>query len=149
MPDEDAFVRSILRALGKTFLKPEFILTQKGAILRLSERELFHVSVCYGVKKKQGETVYGDSVMHLHTDDGRIVTMLSDGVFDAGEDSWLEPMMQDSKRQNAQELTAGIIARASDSGVKDDISAIVINLIKNTDKGRAKGNKELLPQRAA
>lgn len=78
--DSRAFLGTVSRALGKSFLPPSEIPDRSGAVIRISECERFAASVSCAVRKKHGESVCGDSSMHLHTEDGRAVVMLSDGM---------------------------------------------------------------------
>ncbi len=80
LPDEDAFLQSLTLALKKRFCQPQVIAARSGHILRISECEKYTAAVTRALRKKSGEEVCGDTVMQLHTDDGRAVVLLSDGM---------------------------------------------------------------------
>jgi len=80
LPDEQAFVKSLSLALDKTFLPPKTVLSRSGTVLRFSERERFTASIQCTVRKKHGQQVCGDTHTHLHTEDGRAIVLLSDGM---------------------------------------------------------------------
>ncbi len=81
LPDMDAFQRSVELALGRRFEAPEQCPAPgNGSAVIFRELESFAVSVGCSVRKKAGEAVSGDVVMHFSTDDGRAIVMLSDGM---------------------------------------------------------------------
>ena len=78
--DGEAMTRSLSLALHRPLWPPREIKVRSGVILRISERERLRAAVGCTVRCRQGEAASGDTVGHLHTDDGRAVVMLSDGM---------------------------------------------------------------------
>ncbi len=78
--DEDALRRSLSSALGKPLLPPLHLESRSGQVLRFSQQEAFCLRLAHRSACKPGETQSGDSLRHLHTDDGRGLLLLSDGM---------------------------------------------------------------------
>ena len=78
--DEDALRRSLEHALGKPFLPPTHLESRSGHVLRFSQQEAFVLRTATGFSCKPGQTQSGDSFRLLHTDDGRSLLLLSDGM---------------------------------------------------------------------
>ena len=78
--DEDALTRSLAHTLGKPLLPPIHLESRSGYVLRFSQQEAFSLRVTHRSTCKPGETQSGDSLRHLHTDDGRDLLLLSDGM---------------------------------------------------------------------
>ncbi len=78
--DHSAMVRSLQGALGVRLLPPAVVESAKGAILRIRQQEALQMTACTAVRKKAGESECGDSHRVLHTDDGRGLLLLSDGM---------------------------------------------------------------------
>lgn len=78
--DHSAMVRSLEGALGVTLLAPVLSESAQGARLCIRQQEALAFSAWSAVRKKAGETVCGDHHLILHTDDGRGVLLLSDGM---------------------------------------------------------------------
>lgn len=78
--DEDALGRSLGNALGKAFLPPIHLESRSGQVLRFSQQESFSLRVAHRSVCKPGESQSGDSLRQLHTEDGRGLLLLSDGM---------------------------------------------------------------------
>ncbi len=78
--DHSAMLRSLQGALGVQLLPPVTVESAKGAVLRIRQQEALTLKACTAVRKKEGEPVCGDSHRVLHTDDGRGLLLLSDGM---------------------------------------------------------------------
>ncbi len=78
--DEDALRRSLAHALGKPFLPPTHLESRSGHVLRFSQQEAFSLRTATGCTCKPGQTQSGDSFRLLHTEDGRSLLLLSDGM---------------------------------------------------------------------
>ncbi len=78
--DHSAMVRSLQGALGVTLLPPAAVESARGAVLRIRQQEALSLTTYSAVRKKEGEDVCGDSHRILHTDDGRGLLLLSDGM---------------------------------------------------------------------
>lgn len=99
--DEGSFLRSAELALNRRFLPCEPVCGKDGDIYLYREREALRVSVSSAVRKKPGEAVCGDYHMFLHTEDGRAVVLLSDGMGTGEEAARLS--------KNAVELLAAFV----------------------------------------
>ena len=78
--DGTAMLRTLESALQAALLPPEKVESREGACWRIRQKESFSMEVCTAIRKKAGETVCGDSWRKLHTDDGRFLLLLSDGM---------------------------------------------------------------------
>lgn len=78
--DEDALRRSLGSAFRKTFLPPVRVESRNGVLLRFSQQESFAVRVHRLAECKAGEPICGDTSRELHTEDGRALLLLSDGM---------------------------------------------------------------------
>lgn len=78
--DEEAFVRSAELAMGCRFLPPEAVCEKAGELRLYKEREALAITLSGAVRKKPGEEVCGDAYSFFHTEDGRAVLLLSDGM---------------------------------------------------------------------
>lgn len=78
--DQDALTRSLSHALGKPLLPPIRLESRSGHVLRFSQQEAFSLRIAHRSACKPGETQSGDSLRQLHTDDGRCLLLLSDGM---------------------------------------------------------------------
>lgn len=78
--DHSAMVRSLEGALGVTLLPPVAIESRRGPAMRIRQQEALALRAFTAVRKKAGEPVCGDSHRIVHTDDGRGVLLLSDGM---------------------------------------------------------------------
>ena len=78
--DLGALGRSLGSAFGKTFLPPLRVASRGGTLLRFSQQETFAVKVHTLSVCKSGEVACGDSSRELHTEDGRSLLLLSDGM---------------------------------------------------------------------
>ncbi|MBQ4578780.1 MAG: SpoIIE family protein phosphatase [Clostridia bacterium] len=78
--DHSAMVRSLEGALGVKLLPPAVMDGGAGALLRIRQQETLCLRTFSAVRKKAGETDCGDRHLTLHTDDGRGVLLLSDGM---------------------------------------------------------------------
>lgn len=78
--DHSAMVRSLEGALGVTLLPPTAMESAAGTVLRIRQQEALCLRTFSAVRKKAGEAVCGDCHLTLHTDDGRGVLLLSDGM---------------------------------------------------------------------
>lgn len=78
--DEDALGRSLGTALGKALLPPVRLESRSGHVLRFSQQESFTLQVAHRSVCKPGESQSGDSLRYLHTEDGRGLLLLSDGM---------------------------------------------------------------------
>ncbi len=78
--DHSAMLRSLQGALGVKLLPPVRVESAKGALLRVRQQEALTLTACSAVRKKAGQPVCGDSHRILHTDDGRGLLLLSDGM---------------------------------------------------------------------
>ena len=78
--DHSAMVRSLEGALGVTLLPPGVLESTAGTVLRIRQQETLALQTCSAVRKKAGEAVCGDCHLTLHTDDGRGIVLLSDGM---------------------------------------------------------------------
>ncbi len=78
--DEDALRRSLGTALGKLLLPPVHLESRSGYVLRFSQQEAYSLRIAHRNVCKPGESQSGDSLRHLHTDDGRGLLLLSDGM---------------------------------------------------------------------
>ena len=61
-------------------LPPRPVSSAKGTVLRICQQEALILRTFTAVRKKEGEDVCGDSHSILHTDDGRGILLLSDGM---------------------------------------------------------------------
>ena len=80
MGDHSAMVRSLEGALGVALLQPAAVESAAGTILRIRQQETLRLQTFSAVRKKAGEPVCGDCHLTLHTDDGRGILLLSDGM---------------------------------------------------------------------
>ena len=80
LPDGEAFLRSLSRALDRDFMPAVPIETARGHALRISQRERLSLTVFCAARAAAGERVCGDVTSQLRTSDGRAVVMLSDGM---------------------------------------------------------------------
>lgn len=78
--DHSAMLRSLEGALGVQLLEPVLLNSAQGAVLRIRQQEALGMKCSSAVRKKAGETICGDHHLTLHTDDGRCVLLLSDGM---------------------------------------------------------------------
>ena len=78
--DHSAMLRSLEKALDTRLLPPVTLSAARGTVLRIRQQEALSLAVYPAVRKKAGETVCGDCHLSLHTDDGRAVLLLSDGM---------------------------------------------------------------------
>ena len=78
--DHSAMIRSLQGALGVALLPPAAVESTRGTVLRVRQREALRLDTRAAVRKKEGETVCGDNHLTLHTDDGRGILLLSDGM---------------------------------------------------------------------
>ena len=78
--DHSAMLRSLEGALGVQLLPPRAVDSTQGTILRICQQEALCLQTFTAVRKKEGEDVCGDSHSVLHTDDGRGILLLSDGM---------------------------------------------------------------------
>lgn len=78
--DEDALRRSLSNALGKSLQLPVHLESRSGHVLRFSQQEAFALHITHRSACKPGETQSGDSLRQMHTDDGRCLLLLSDGM---------------------------------------------------------------------
>lgn len=78
--DHNAMLRSLEGALGMALLPPISIESRRGPALRIRQQEALALQAFTAVRKKAGESVCGDSHRLIHTDDGRAVLLLSDGM---------------------------------------------------------------------
>lgn len=78
--DHSAMLRSLEGALGVRLLQPRAVEGAGGLILRICQQEVLTLRTFTAVRKKEGEAVCGDSHSILHTDDGRSILLLSDGM---------------------------------------------------------------------
>ena len=78
--DHSAMLRSLEGALGVRLLEPVLLNSAQGAVLRIRQQEALALNCFSAVRKKAGETICGDHHLTLHTDDGRGVLLLSDGM---------------------------------------------------------------------
>lgn len=78
--DHSAMLRSLEGALGVRLLPPRSVDSAKGTVLRICQQEALILRTYTAVRKKEGEDVCGDSHSILHTDDGRGILLLSDGM---------------------------------------------------------------------
>ena len=78
--DHSAMLRSLEGALGTRLLPPVTVPAARGSLLRIRQQEALQLTVYPAVRKKEGESVCGDCHLTLHTDDGRGVLLLSDGM---------------------------------------------------------------------
>jgi len=78
--DHSAMLRSLEGALGVRLLEPVLLDSAQGSVLRIRQQEALCLKCCSAVRKKAGEAVCGDHHLILHTDDGRSVLLLSDGM---------------------------------------------------------------------
>ena len=78
--DHSAMLRSLEGALGVRLLPPRTVDSAQGVILRICQQEALCLKTFTAIRKKEGEDVCGDSCSTLHTDDGRGILMLSDGM---------------------------------------------------------------------
>lgn len=115
LPDSDALLRSLEQALGRAFLPPTALETDRGSGLRIAQRELLRLTLCGSARPRDGEQVSGDATMQLHTPDGRAVLMLADGMGSGPEAA--------ASARSALELLAGF-ARAGCS-LADSAAAVL------------------------
>ena len=78
--DHSAMLRSLEGALGVRLLEPVLLSSAQGAVLRIRQQEALSLNCFSAVRKKEGERACGDCHLTLHTDDGRGVVLLSDGM---------------------------------------------------------------------
>lgn len=78
--DHSAMLRSLEGALGVRLLPPRSVDSAQGTVLRICQQEALCLKTYTAVRKKEGENVCGDSHSILHTDDGRGILLLSDGM---------------------------------------------------------------------
>ena len=78
--DHGAMMRSLEGALGVSLLPPVAVESAAGTLLRIRQQEALCLRTFSAVRKKAGEAVCGDCHLTLHTDDGRGVLLLSDGM---------------------------------------------------------------------
>lgn len=100
-PEEEAFVRSVEGALGCRFLPAERVCGKGGEQYLYKEKERLAVTLSAAVRRKPGEEVCGDSYTFFHTEDGRAVVLLSDGMGTGREASRLS--------RNTVELIAAFV----------------------------------------
>ena len=113
--DHSAMLRSLEGALGVRLLPPRLVDSARGTLLRICQQEALTLQTFTAVRKKDGEAVCGDSHSVLHTDDGRGILMLSDGM---GTGSRAGTM---SRR--ALELVAGFVQ--SGCGLAESTAAVL------------------------
>ncbi len=80
LDDPRPMVRSLEGALGVSLLPPKPVRTARGAAYTLTQRRLLEPELASCVRAKDGQEVCGDSLLHLITDDGRLILLLSDGM---------------------------------------------------------------------
>ena len=78
--DEDALRRSLEQVLGKRLLPPVHLESRSGHVLRFSQQEAYRLHTATAGACKPGQQQSGDSFRLLHTDDGRSLLLLSDGM---------------------------------------------------------------------
>ena len=78
--DHSAMMRSLEGALGVKLLPPALLDSAGGTLLRIRQQEALCLRTFSAVRKKEGERECGDCHLTLHTDDGRGVLLLSDGM---------------------------------------------------------------------
>ncbi len=78
--DHDAFKNSLTLALGRKFLAPKSLKQGESVTYKYSQSEAYCVKIGHAAVQKKGEQQCGDSGMSLHTDDGRAIILLSDGM---------------------------------------------------------------------
>lgn len=54
--------------------------------------------------------------------------MVSDGVCDGSDDDWLRHLLHDRAGDTPKELAAKIVVSATERGVSDDLTAMVVRL---------------------
>lgn len=100
-PEEEAFLRSAEAALNCRFLPAEQVCGKGGDLYLYKEKERLAVTLSAAVRRKPGEEVCGDSYTFFHTEDGRAVILLSDGMGTGREAS--------RQSRNAVELIAAFV----------------------------------------
>ncbi|MBR5285038.1 MAG: SpoIIE family protein phosphatase [Clostridia bacterium] len=100
-PEEEAFLRSAEGALGCRFLPAERVCGKTGEQYLYKEKEHLAVTLSAAVRRKKGEEVCGDSYIFFHTEDGRAIILLSDGMGTGREASRLS--------RNTVELVAAFV----------------------------------------
>ena len=78
--DHSAMLRSLEGALGVKLLPPTAADSAQGVLLRIRQQEGLAMDTFCAVRKKEGERVSGDHHLTQHTDDGRGILLLSDGM---------------------------------------------------------------------
>ncbi len=78
--DHTAMVRSLQGALEVKLLPPVVVDSAQGGLLRIRQQEALGLRAYAAVQKKEGEDQCGDCYLTLHTDDGRGILLLSDGM---------------------------------------------------------------------
>ena len=78
--DHSAMMRSLEGVLGVKLLPPALLDSAGGTLLRIRQQEALCLRTFSAVRKKEGERECGDCHLTLHTDDGRGVLLLSDGM---------------------------------------------------------------------
>lgn len=78
--EEEAFIRSVEGALSCRLLPAERVCGKSGEQYLYKERETLAVTLSAAVRRKPGEEICGDAYAFFHTEDGRAVVLLSDGM---------------------------------------------------------------------
>lgn len=69
-----------------------------------------------------------DQTVPIRMGPGDLFVMISDGVCDGTEDGWLRRLIQEHAGEGPKELAARIVAAATERGISDDLSALVVRL---------------------
>ena len=113
--DHSAMVRSLAGALGVQLLEPTVVDGAQGAVLRIRQQEALVLNTACAVRKKEGERVSGDHHLTQHTDDGRGILLLSDGMGTGAQAGELS--------RRALELVSGFVR--SGCGLAESTAAVL------------------------
>lgn len=78
--DAETFARSLSLGLGRAFGLPQPVASDRGVLVRCSQRERYRVEVHSAQQPKAGQQISGDQLQHFTTEDGRMVVLLADGM---------------------------------------------------------------------
>ena len=99
---------------------PSYIVTASG-LTRLN-----NASLPVGLSEEEG----GSESVPLRLAHGDVFIMISDGVCDGADDSWLRELVCARAGDSPKELAARLVTAASRRGVSDDMTALVLRLEK-------------------
>ena len=69
-----------------------------------------------------------DQSVPIRMSHGDLFVMVSDGVCDGSDDDWLRHLLHDRAGDTPKELAAKIVVSATERGVSDDLTAMVVRL---------------------